>query len=165
MVIGIERLLLHMSWANQQTIEHLQRLPDEALGAFATNKDWQVSEIVYHIASSGDHYVYRICGKWADVPGESITKPEKVSDLSLLKEQVLKIDDALFECSKLDDIKLEFNNAEGRQVRRWRSTILSQAIHHATEHRAQIASAIESKGFPVLDLDELDLWSYEMAKG
>jgi uncharacterized damage-inducible protein DinB len=39
---------------------------------------------------------------------------------------------------------------------------LSQSIHHATEHRAQLASALEAKGFKPLDLDELDLWSYEI---
>ena len=47
-------------------------------------------------------------------------------------------------------------------VKRWRSTILSQSIHHATEHRAQIASALEAKGFKPVDLDELDLWAYEI---
>jgi uncharacterized damage-inducible protein DinB len=50
-------------------------------------------------------------------------------------------------------------------VKRWRSTILSQAIHHATEHRAQFAAALEAKGFTPLDLDEIDLWSYEIQHG
>ena len=52
-----------------------------------------------------------------------------------------------------------------RVVKRWRSTILSQAIHHATEHRAQIASALEAKGFTPVNLDDLDLWSYEIETG
>ena len=67
----------------------------------------------------------------------------------------------LLDCVKLEDIQLEFVNAEGDQVKRWRSTILSQAIHHATEHRSQIASALEAKGFTPVNLDDLDLWSYE----
>jgi uncharacterized damage-inducible protein DinB len=69
----------------------------------------------------------------------------------------------LLDCVKLEDIQLEFVNAEGEQVKRWRSTILSQAIHHATEHRAQIASALEAKGFDPVNLDDLDLWSFEKA--
>ncbi len=40
---------------------------------------------------------------------------------------------------------------------------LSQANHHATEHRAHIASALEEKGFAPVDLDERDLWAYEIA--
>ena len=66
---------------------------------------------------------------------------------------------------KLEDIQIEFTNSEGEQVKRWRSTILSQAIHHATEHRAQIASALEAKGFTPVNLDDLDLWSFEESQG
>jgi uncharacterized damage-inducible protein DinB len=63
---------------------------------------------------------------------------------------------------KLDDIQIEFKNYSDNMVKRWRSTILSQAIHHATEHRAQLASALEAKGFKPMDLDELDLWAFEV---
>jgi len=42
-----------------------------------------------------------------------------------------------------------------------RSTVLSQAIHHATEHRTHIASALEAKGFKPVDLDNISLWDYE----
>jgi uncharacterized damage-inducible protein DinB len=82
-----------------------------------------------------------------------------------LLEQAATVDAALLECVKLDDIQLEFENYEGKMVKRWRSTILSQAIHHATEHRAQLASALEAKGFKPVNLDDLDLWSYEIANG
>jgi hypothetical protein len=66
---------------------------------------------------------------------------------------------------KLDDEQLEFTNYSGNLVRRWRSTILSQAIHHATEHRAQIAEAIGAQEFVRLNLDNMDLWSYEIEQG
>jgi uncharacterized damage-inducible protein DinB len=156
-----------MAWANQKTIEHLQSLPEESLAAFATNPEWHVAEIVHHIVDSGDHYAFRISG----IP--ALTKPghpciddvEKISDLVRLKEQAAVVDKALFDCVKLDDIQLEFTNAEDKLVKRWRSTILSQSIHHATEHRAQIASALEAKGFKPVDLDELDLWSFEIETG
>jgi uncharacterized damage-inducible protein DinB len=72
------------------------------------------------------------------------------------------VDKALLDCVNFDDIQIELKNYEDKIVKRWRSTILSQSIHHATEHRAQIASALEAKGFKPVDLDELDLWSYEI---
>ena len=72
------------------------------------------------------------------------------------------MDKALLDCVNLDDVQIEFINAEKKLVKRWRSTILSQSIHHATEHRAQLASALEAKGFKPVDLDELDLWAFEM---
>ena len=165
MTISLERLLKHMAWANQQTIAHLQTLPDDALSAFATNPEWKVSEIIRHIVESGRFYVYRITGNFPEIPGEKAEEPHSISDLALLKSRAEAIDRALLECEPLEDIEIEFTNYEKKLVKRWRSTILSQSIHHATEHRAQIASALEAKGFKPVDLDELDLWSYESAKG
>jgi uncharacterized damage-inducible protein DinB len=165
MTIGLERLLAHMKWANRLTIEHLQTLPDEALKAFATNSEWFVAEIMHHIVEAADNYAYRITNERCKVPGEKIQEIESVADLESLKNQAEAIDSALQECANLDDIQLEFKNYSGNLVKRWRSTILSQAIHHATEHRAQIASALEAKGFKPVDLDELDLWSFEINNG
>lgn len=164
MTISMDRMLAHMAWANQKTITHLQTLEEDSLKAFATNPEWFVAEIVHHIVDSADHYAFRISGIPAlTKPGDPcIDDVKEIADLSRLKEQVAVVDAALLECVKLDDVQIEFKNYEGKQVKRWRSTILSQAIHHATEHRAQLASALEAKGFKPVDLDELDLWAFEV---
>jgi uncharacterized damage-inducible protein DinB len=164
MAISTHRLLAHMAWANAKTITHLQTLPDEALSAYATNPEWHVAEIIHHIVDSGDHYAFRISG----IP--ALTQPDDpciddvltIADRARVKEQAAIVDKALLDCADLDDIQIEFENFEDKLVKRWRSTILSQSIHHATEHRAQLASALEAKGFKPLDLDALDLWSYEI---
>lgn len=163
MTIALNRLVAHMAWANQRSIEHLQTLPEEALKAFATNPDWFVAEIVHHIVDSADHYAYRISGEPAlTQPGDPcIADIKAIADLQRLKEQAAKVDSLLADCVKLDDIQIEFTNFEDKPVKRWRSTILSQAIHHATEHRAQISSALEANGFTPVNLDDLDLWEFE----
>jgi type I restriction enzyme S subunit len=135
-----------MAWANQKTIEHLQTLPEESLKAFATNPEWHAAEIIYHIVDSADHYAFRISGLPAlTQPGDPcIDDVTEISDLARLKEQAAIVDKALLDCVRLEDIQIEYKNYEDKLVKRWRSTILSQAIHHATEHRAQLASALES---------------------
>ena len=45
-----------------------------------------------------------------------------------------------------------------------RSTVVAQAIHHATEHRAQIAGALATNGIDTIDLDALDLWAFTEAE-
>lgn len=167
MTIELNRLLAHMAWANQKTIEHLQTLPEDSLKAFATNPEWFVAEIAHHIVDSADHYAFRISGKPAlTQPGdECIDDVNVIADLAKLKEQAAKVDAMLLDCVKLEDVQIEFLNYADKLVKRWRSTILSQAIHHATEHRAQIASALEAKGFTPVNLDDLDLWSYEIETG
>lgn len=167
MTIELNRLLAHMAWANQKTIEHLQTLPEDSLKAFATNPEWFVAEIAHHIVDSADHYAFRITGKPAltQPDDECIDDVNVIADLARLKEQAAKVDAILLDCVKLDEVQIEFLNYEDKLVKRWRSTILSQAIHHATEHRAQIASALEAKGFTPVNLDDLDLWSYEIETG
>ena len=39
---------------------------------------------------------------------------------------------------------------------RARSTVLSQAVHHATEHRAQLVAALEANGYTDINLDDFD---------
>jgi uncharacterized damage-inducible protein DinB len=167
MAISTHRLLAHMAWANAKTITHLQSLPKEALSAYATNPEWHVAEIIHHIVDSGDHYAFRISGIPAltQPDDQCIDDVKEIADLARLKEQAAIVDKALLDCADLDDIQIEFTNYEDNLVKRWRSTILSQSIHHATEHRAQLASALEAKGFKPLDLDALDLWSYEIETG
>ena len=164
MTIALNRLLAHMSWANQKTIAHLQTLPEQSLSAFATNPKWQVSEITHHVVEAADAYAFRITGEHPQLPGDSIPEITTTADLALIAKQAEAIDAALLKSVSLDDEQIEFTNYSGKLVKRWRSTILSQAIHHATEHRAQIASALEAKGFTPVDLDELDLWAFEIEK-
>ena len=164
MTISLERLLRHMAWANQKTIEHLQTLPEDSLKSYATNPEWKVAEILRHIVESANFYAFRITGNFPANVDKSETQPTR-DDLESLREKARAVDRALLECEKLEDVEVEFVRNNGEKVKRWRSTILSQAIHHATEHRAQIASALEAKGFAPVDLDELDLWSYEIEKG
>ena len=166
MTISLDRLLKHMAWANQKTIAHLKSLPEDSLKAFATNPEWHAAEIIHHIVDSADHYAFRISGLPAlTQPGDPcIDDVKQIADLTRLKDQAAIVDKALLDCVKLDDIQIEFVNYEEKLVKRWRSTILSQAIHHATEHRAQLAAALEAQGFMPVNLDDLDLWSFEIEK-
>jgi len=162
MSITVARLLRHMAWANQETIKHLQTLPEESLKAYATNPEWFVAEIAHHIVDSADHYVLSITSKVAlTKPGDPcIADIESISDLVRLAEQAAIVDAHLIAAADLDDVWLDLEN-DGRKFQRLRSTVLSQAIHHATEHRAHIASALEAKGFEPINLDDISLWDYE----
>ena len=163
MTITVARLLRHMAWANQATIAHLQTLPIESLKAYATNPEWFVAEIAHHIVDSADHLAYEITGKPAlTQPGDPcIADIEKISDLARLAEQAAIADAHLISAADLDDVWLDLEN-DGRKFQRLRSTVLSQAIHHATELRTHIASALEAKGFEPIFLDDISLWDYEI---
>ena len=151
-----------MAWANQEPIKHLQTLPEESLKAYATKPEWFVAEIAHHIVDSADHYVLSITGKVAlTKPGyPCIADIETISDLARLAEQAAIVDALLVSAADLDDMWLDLENDNGK-CHRLGSTVLSQAIHHATEHRAHIAGALEAKGFEPVNLDDISLWDYE----
>lgn len=157
MLLSLERALKHMSWANQEVYKLIISLPDKALNAYATDPEWTVGEILRHIASSSGGYGARLKGMDAEV----LVRPETMQELKVIAKQLLSNDAELLELANVNDEKIAIIR-EGETTYWMRSTIVTQAIHHATEHRAQAVSALEAKGFKAVNLDDYDVWSYEL---
>jgi uncharacterized damage-inducible protein DinB len=158
MAINLEPLMLHMAWANQAIFNEIAKLPDDALEAYVKNEEWQVSVILLHIAKAANSYGCRLNG----ANFSSFEFPEKMSDIKKLAEMLKESDAELLNLSKAPDRVIEVNR-EG-VITHWQaSTILSQAIHHATEHRAQAIAALEFRGFKAPNLDDYDVWAYELS--
>ncbi|MSX19972.1 MAG: hypothetical protein F2802_02110, partial [Actinobacteria bacterium] len=93
MTISLETILRHMGWANQQIFSQMSHLPDEALGAYITNQEWHVAEILSHITRSADWYVYRISGRQVT----ETTMPTTMKDIKDLAKKLEKFDSELLE--------------------------------------------------------------------
>jgi hypothetical protein len=59
-----------------------------------------------------------------------------------------------------DDEEMHFSRL-GVEVRHQRSTIIAQIAHHSSEHRTQISDILAMNGLNIVNLDTIDLWSYE----
>ena len=149
-----------MSWANQAVYKLIIALPDDALKAYATDPDWTVGEILRHIASSSGGYGARLKG----IDAEVLVRPKKMQELQAIAKQLLSNDAELLVLADISDEKMAVIR-EGETTHWMRSTIVTQAIHHATEHRAQAVSALEAKGFKAVNLDDYDVWAYEINNG
>jgi len=146
------KLLKHMSWANQQILGSVSKLPDTALDAYSVNPEWQVREILRHITSSASWYGFRLLKASGATEAELSAihekletlnnAPKNAEDIPFFLDALLAADRILLEQSHLPEgeVRREF---EGKTIVRSRSTVLSQAIHHATEHRAQLVDALE----------------------
>lgn len=156
MTISLETMLRHMGWANQQIFSQVSELPDEALGAYITNSDWHVAEILSHIVKAADSYVYRLNGR----EKSEITMPATMSEIKDLAKKLKKYDSELLELVNQPDRVVEVNR--NGVITHWQAaTILSQAVHHAIEHRCHAVTALEYKGFKAPNLDDYDVWGYE----
>lgn len=160
MTLNLERALKHMSWANQEVYKLIIPLPDEALNAYATDPEWTVGEILRHIASSSGGYGARLKGNDVEVS----VRPKTMQELQVIAKQLLSNDAELLELANVTDEKIAVIR-EGQTTYWMRSTIVTQAIHHATEHRAQAVCALEAKGLKVVNLDDYDVWAYEINNG
>jgi uncharacterized damage-inducible protein DinB len=154
-MIDITKLLKHMAWANQELIGQLTNFPDEALAAYATNPEWTVSRIIQHIIHSADWYKFRLTGE----PAVNHDLPTMSSQLQEFARWTETVDSRLFTAAQEPEGMVE-RIVDGKVILRARSTILSQLVHHGIEHRAQLVSALEAKGFDSINLDDLDLWAY-----
>lgn len=155
----LDRLLRHMAWANATLIARLAALPDEALALAAPRNEWTVAMILTHFVMAAGGYAARLEGV---PPPEPIESPTTVAELAAIAARCAAYDAQLRAQAVVPDGP---ESPRPGKVRRARSTILGQAIHHATEHRAQIAGALATNGIDAIDLDALDVWASSDAEG
>ena len=149
-----------MAWANQHVLEKLGQLNDEDLKLRLTKDDWTVQELANHIVLAAGGYAHRVSG----IAVSTGLDQKMAIPLSDLQRYCAEADEILrVESHKLDEINTYVR--DGKNIERSRSTIISQSIHHATEHRAQISDTLKVHGIRVLDLDDIDLWAYSDLAG
>ena len=158
MDVVTDRLFRHLAWANTYVFDRIAEQPEEHLILTAPNDTWTVAEILEHLTAS--RYADLLDGT-GDIPTQV---PSNKADVLALKELSHGFDVRLRESAKNPVGFVEFQDEE-RTIRRNRETILTQAIHHATEHRAQIAGIFANHGLKVIDLDAIDMWEFANYEG
>jgi len=156
----LDRLLRHMAWANAALIARLTELPVANLALAAPRNEWTVVMILDHLVAAAGRYAARLEG--APRPDRA-PSPATAAGLAELAADCAAYDARIRAQTARPDGPADY--AEHDTGPRARSTVMAQAIHHATEHRAQIAAALATNGIDAIDLDALDLWSYGEAEG
>jgi uncharacterized damage-inducible protein DinB len=156
----LDRLLRHMAWANAQVVGRLQEQPADALALTAPRNEWSAGRILAHLLNAAQGYASLMEGVARPAKTEPPASPAELADLGA---RLAATDASLRAQANEPDVLVSHPDpARGQALR---STILAQAIHHATEHRAQIAGALATNGNDVIDLDAFDLWEFAEAEG
>ena len=153
----VERSFKHMAWANAQMFSILKGLPNEAINFSAWNPDWTVGKIAHHIVIAEGRLISRILNQPSPAENDAPTTAEEINELITV---CAERDAQLFSLIDTPD-ELRMFVRYGNEVEFLTSTILVQAVHHASEHRAQISDILATNKMDVLNLDEIDLWSFE----
>jgi uncharacterized damage-inducible protein DinB len=148
-------LFSHNLWANVGIIEQCAGLTSEQLDATVSGAFGSIRDTLQHFVSSEQGYLYRIR------TGQPIERPEGTPPLTLAEmlESVRSTGAGLIEWAPKvqadDTVQVEWEDGTIREVPK--AIYLTQAINHATEHRAQIMTILTQLGIQPADLDT---WSY-----
>lgn len=159
MPITSARMLQHMTWANAKVFSSAESLPDEAFGEYLANPEFSVGRILQHIVEGAEWYAFCLNQN----PWRPRVRPSTASDVAPLLTELQELDALILTEAQKDDEVLHFEDEHGEKSA-LRSTIIFQAIHHATEHRAQLVDILELKGYSRINLDDLDLWAFEVSE-
>lgn len=152
----MEHLLRHMAWANQKVFAAVAELPDEALDSYLVNPEWTARVIVQHIVDGADWYNVCLNGE----PFRRPPAPVASADVLALAATLAELDARILDASKQPDGRVHYEDGDDK-VTNLRATLIAQAPHHATEHRAQLMDALEFRGYTPIRLDTVDLWWFE----
>ena len=160
----LDRLLQHMAWANADLFERLTKLPDAALEHTAPGSEWSVGAIAHHLVTAAENYAQRLHGE-PRAPEREV--PTDSAGISELRAALATADAKLHSAAQLpgeETLNWISFNGEPMSFPRW--VLINQAVHHATEHRAQIAGSLAAHGVTAIDLDAIDVWTLydEIAK-
>jgi uncharacterized damage-inducible protein DinB len=147
-------LFRHNRWANVRILERCAGLTDDQLAATIVGAYGSIRDTLQHIVTAERSYFSRIS------TGQPYRRPEDAPPLTIaeMTDSVCTSGSGLIEWAP----KVQANdtvqvNWEGAPRDVPKTILLTQAINHATEHRAQIMAILTQLG---IQPPELDSWSY-----
>ena len=156
-MISVEVLLRQMAWANQEIYKEVRKLDSKVLNYYVFDPEWTVKNIMIHIVKAAHLYGQRLDG------GSFSPLELKHSDgrelINELIKELERIDNNFLKHANAKDDDLTYMTSQGERTSKI-STIVSQMIFHAAEHRAQIVAALDKHGERSINLDNYDVWSY-----
>jgi uncharacterized damage-inducible protein DinB len=152
----IEALFHHNLWANLKIFETCGGLDDAVLDATVPGTYGSIRDTLIHLARAEAGYFGRLTGEqldrsgWGEVPTlEQLTEAMRWTGEGLVREAA--------RVQPSDTLSVQW---DGETVEFPASLILVQAINHATEHRAHIATILTQQG---VTPPEIDGWNYMWA--
>jgi uncharacterized damage-inducible protein DinB len=150
----ITTLFRHNRWANVCLLERCAGLSSEQLDASIAGAYGSIRDTLQHIVTAEQSYFSRIS------TGQRHSRPKDAPPLTLAEmvESARTTGSGLIEWAPKvqagDTVPIDWDGAP-RDVPK--TIILTQAINHATEHRAQVMAILTQLG---IQPPELDGWTY-----
>src|SRR5262252_1200865 len=149
-------LYRHKTWATLRLIEYCQGLGDEHLDATIPGTYGTIRETLHHLVRAEEGYFWTVTRERLSEP-----LPDEPAPLGELAERIRRLGprwEALVRETDLPDRPVM--SRDGWRFPAWVS--MTQAIHHADDHRTHVLSILGARG---LEVPELDVWGYAFSVG
>jgi uncharacterized damage-inducible protein DinB len=150
----------HHVWATTQLIETCMTLTPEQLQTKAVGTYGPILRTMQHLVGSDSWYIF-------DITGDRTRRidPEAM-DLAGLRDAIVSDGEAwstlLGTGIDPDRVVTEVDEDDGFERDAVLGVRLAQALHHGTDHRSQICTALTSLG---VEPPAIDVWDYGVANG
>ena len=157
----LDDLVRHNTWANRVLFEFAFEQRPETLdlhilpGGFGT-----ILETFRHIVNSEGSYLRRLSASWAEVPWD-MSKADALTEVREHHNLVAEEWEKLL-ASDYDQMTPARAFGDGMVFHVTHGIVLTQAIHHGSEHCAQICDIY---GFHGITPPDIGSWDYGLATG
>ncbi len=158
---ALHDLARHNAWATKELLEYCRGLGEPTLEATAPSTYGTILETLRHIINSEASYLYRLTGAWSERPWQR----DETVGLDVLTERATVLADTWeqFLAGDVDTERLgEAQGDEGEVYAVRAGVFITQALHHANEHRAHICTILGALGHEPPDVSG---WGYAFATG
>ena len=149
----------HHVWATLLLMDECLNLPPEQLATTVPGTYGSILDTMRHIVGADASYLWLLSG------GRTPLIDEDTMDLPALRDTMATNDDAwssVLASAPDAGTMLVRHRDDGSSTEAPVSIRLSQALHHGTDHRSQICTALTSLG---IEPPFIDVWDYGAAQG
>ncbi len=149
------RMFEHHVWANQRLIDACAGLDGPVLEATLPGMVGSILEMWVHIALNDQHYLSSLT---QSPPSNPITRAAGFPGFDVIRDAMTASGEALGAIAlRLMEDDAVTGIFKGEPFSIPSSVFLTQAIHHATEHRADIKAVLTSQG---IEPPIIDMWTF-----
>ncbi len=151
---ALAELFKHNLWANLRLLDACASLSDEQLDADATGTYGRVRDTLVHLVAAEGRYVARLTGRQ---PDQALRESDGFPGFEELRKRAQGSGEELIEIARGFRPKVLKGTWRGEPYAIPATTIIIQAINHATEHRAHVMTILSQQG---IEPPSLDGWTY-----